>query len=135
MKKLRPAVNALGTKPLCLHPDLRNSALRALWDPKTIEFLAASPLPTDLVALCLFAAIADRDDESDPQDVDRIRVLTNTSCDQYQITTWTASEFTKQLSAILPETDPTGNAYEMITKPSDAAPPAPAAPASSGNFY
>ena len=141
MVKLRPRVNALSTWPLRLHPDLRNSALRALWDPKTIEFLAASPLPVDLVALCLFAAIADRDDEPDPQEVADIHVLTNSTCDQYQITTWTASEFTKQLSAILPETEPTGNAYEMITKPPDAAPPAPAATSataastSSGNFY
>lgn len=136
MEKLRQRVNSVGTMMLHVHPDLRNGALRALWDPKTIEFLAATPLPADLVALCLLTAIADKDEESDPQDVDRIHVLTNTTCDQHQITPWTASEFTKQLGAILPEPEPVMTANGLLVKPPTATPSGAApSPSTAPSFF
>ena len=115
MVKLRERVNAVGTAYRV--GTMRNRALRALWEPKTIEFLAASPLPTDLVALCLLSAIIDKDDNPDPKDVDRIHVLRGASCDQYQITAWTASEFTKQLAAVLPEPEPTYTGSGFVARP------------------
>lgn len=135
MVKLRQRVNFMGTSMLHLRPDLRNGALLALWDPKTIEFLSTTPLPVDLVALCLLTAIADQDDEPDPQDVDRLQILTNTACDQHQITAWTASEFTKQLGAILPESEPTGTTCALVVKPPDAATSPTASATSSGSYY
>ena len=127
MVKLRERVNAVGTAYRV--GTMRNHALRALWEPKTIEFLAASPLPTDLVALCLLSAIIDNDDDPDPKDVDRIHVLRGASCDQYQITAWTVSEFTKQLAAVLPEPEPayTGSGFVAVPPAATSAEAAPSA--------
>jgi hypothetical protein len=107
---------------LHLHPDLRNRGLRAMWEPKTIEFLAASPLPADLVALCLLKAIADGDEQASPQEMDYINDLSDTLCDQFQITPWTASEFTKQLAAVLPEPELAYNGSGFVAQPPAATP-------------
>ena len=122
MVKLRKSVNFVGTQMLHLHPDLRDRGLRAMWEPKTIEFLAASPLPADLVALCLLKAIADGDEQASSQEMDYIHDLSDTLCDQYQITPWTASEFTKQLAAVLPEPESTYTGSGFVAKPPAAAP-------------
>ena len=122
MVKLRKSVNFVGTQMLHLHPDLRNRGLRAMWEPKTIEFLAASPLPADLVALCLLKAIADGDEQASPQEMDYINDLSDTLCDQFQITPWTASEFTKQLAAVLPEPELAYNGSGFVAQPPAATP-------------
>ena len=125
MEKLRKSVNYVSTQMLHVHPDLRNSALRALWDAKTVEFLAATRLPADLVALCLLSASWNADGNSDSQDIDRIRVLSNALCDQHQITPWTALELTTQLASILPEPEPTSSSDGLFaSRPPDAVPPA-----------
>ena len=129
MVKLRKSVNFVGTKMLHLHPDLRNRGLRAMWEPKTIEFLAASALPADLVALCLLKAIADGDEQASAQEMDYIHDLSETLCDQYQITTWTASEFTKQLAAVLPEPESTYSGSGFVARPPASQPAATSAEA------